>query len=291
MRRTVPGKVFVGAALALVGVGLASGHELALAQELALGQKLALRHELAPGQAQPGTTDQPATTDQPGTTDTVSSEPLLGPVVTQHEMTSGGTRLAYTATFAETPLSDASGTVRATISATSYVLERVKDRKRRPVMFLFNGGPGASSSPLHFSAFGPRRLTDERDPAQRKLVDNEYSLLDAADLVFIDPVGTGFSRERPGTPSGAYWNVESDAAAALQLIHKWLESNGCKDSPVFIAGESYGGFRLATMMEHAEDLPIAGLILISPMLDASASVSAPGNDLPYIFDLPSMAVA
>jgi carboxypeptidase C (cathepsin A)/predicted metalloprotease with PDZ domain len=240
----------------------------------------------------------------PPASDSVSDEPPIGPISTQHEISIGGTRLPYTATFAEMPLTDESGRLQATISSTSYVLEHVRDRSRRPVLFLFNGGPGASSSPLHFSAFGPRRLTEERDaPAGgslanrsvaaglRKLADNPHTLLDLADLVFIDPVGTGFSRERPGVPSGTYWSVESDAASVLQLIRKWRVDNGRSDSPLFIAGESYGGFRLATLLGQAADLPITGVIFISPLLDASGTSGAPGNDLPYILSLPSMAVA
>ena len=226
------------------------------------------------------------------TAEMISDEAPIGSVATRHEIQLGKTKLAYTATFAETPLQDDKGALQATISATSYVLDGVRDRSHRPVIFLFNGGPGASSSPLHFSAFGPRLLTNEKDAeGLRKLADNSNTLLDVADLVFIDPVGTGFSRERPGAQSGAYWGVESDAAAALQLIRKWLVDNGRAESPLFIAGESYGGFRLATLLEHTDDLPLAGLIFISPMLDASGSSGAPGNDLPYIFELPSMAVA
>ena len=228
----------------------------------------------------------------PPTADMITSEPLIGPIATRHEIKIGAVKVPYTATFSEIPLNDSNGQLQATISSTAYVMERVRDRAHRPVLFLFNGGPGAASSPLHFSAFGPRRLTDERDAAgQRKLVDNTSSLLDVADLVFIDPVGTGFSRERPGVHSGAYWSVEGDAAAVLQLIRKWLSDNGRTTSPLFIAGESYGGFRLATMLKDAGDLPIVGLIFISPMLDASGSSDAVGNDQPYIFSLPSMAVA
>jgi len=231
----------------------------------------------------------------PPTADRVTDEAPIGPISTQHELrVTGGRRpsLSYTATFAEFPLTDDAGRLQATISSTSYVVDPVRDRAHRPVLFAFNGGPGASSSPLHFSAFGPRRLTDERDAAGlRKLADNPHTLLDAADLVFIDPVGTGFSRERPGAPSGLYWSVESDAASVAKLIRKWLVDNGRTVSPVFIAGESYGGFRLATLLKQADDLPIAGVIFISPLLDASGTDSAPGNDLPYILNLPSMAVA
>lgn len=278
LRRRVLGTTGLGAAVALgVSFGLLPFPQGALAHPT--------RSPAQPARAD----DSPLPTAM--ATDTVSGEPLLGPVSTRHTLRVGRDKLAYIATFAELPLADAAGTVQATISSTSYVLEGIKDRRLRPVMFMFNGGPGASSSPLHFGAFGPRRLTEERDPARRRMLDNPYTLLDVADLVFIDPVGTGFSRERTGSRSGAYWSVHSDAAVTLQLIHHWLDSQARQDSPVFIVGESYGGFRLATMMGHAEDLPLAGLILISPLLDASAAVSAPGNDLPYIFDLPSMAVA
>src|SRR5579862_7729714 len=204
------------------------------------------------------------------TADMVSDEPTLGPVTTRHRVKVGDASIDYDAAFAETPLNDAQGRPQATISATSYVREGVSDTAARPVLFLFNGGPGASSSPLHFNAFGPKRFA--RDGAgERVLVDNAYSLIDAADLVFIDPVGTGFSRERPGATSGAYWTPRSDAEAALSLIRQWLREHHREQSRLFIAGESYGGFRLAIMMHDAADLPLAGLIFISPMLDASGS--------------------
>ena len=216
----------------------------------------------------------------------VTEEPPLGPISTHHQITIGGRKVRYAAIFAETPLTDASGVLQATLSATTYAIEQPHDRTHRPVLFLFNGGPGASSSPLHFNAFGPRRL-DER----HRMVDNEHSLLDVADLVFIDPVGTGFSRERPGGTSGAYWSVAEDATSVLALIRQWLADNGRAGSPVLIAGESYGGYRLATLLKDSGDLPLAGIVLVSPMLDASGSSEAPGNDQPYIFSLPSMAVA
>jgi carboxypeptidase C (cathepsin A) len=262
-------KVLLAGALAVVAVALLNGVAVA-------GEAVAATEGVA----------------APPTADMITDEPLIGPVTTRHEIKIAGAKVPYTATFSETPLNDSNGQLQATISSTAYVVERVRDRSHRPVLFLFNGGPGASSSPLHFSAFGPRKITEERDASgQRKLTDNAYSLLDVADLVFIDPVGTGFSRERPGAHSGAYWSVEGDAAAVLQLIRKWLSDNGRGASPLFIAGESYGGFRLATMLKDAGDLPVMGLIFISPMLDASGSSDAVGNDQPFIFGLPSMAVA
>ena len=280
-------QALLGGALAVVALALLNDVMAAGAGVETAGAASAVGVAAA---TEPTSASGPAAT--PPTADMISDEPLIGPVTTRHEIEIGGKKVPYTATFGEIPLNDSNGQLQATISATAYVVERVRDRTHRPVLFLFNGGPGASSSPLHFSAFGPRRLTDEKDASgQRKLVDNAHSLLDVADLVFIDPVGTGFSRERPGVHSGAYWSVDGDAAAALQLIRKWLADNGRGTSPLFIGGESYGGFRLATLLRDAGDLPIAGLIFISPMLDASGSSDAVGNDQPYIFSLPSMAVA
>lgn len=238
--------------------------------------------------AAPGAIPPPAAP----TSDMITDEPVIAPVTTHHKIRVGDTEIHYTATFAEMPLTDSAGVLQATISSTTYLREKVRDVARRPVLFLFNGGPGASSSPLHFNAFGPRRLSEDRDAAgARKLLDNRFSLIDAADLVFIDPVGTGFSRERSGTRTGQFWGVESDATSVLNLIRTWLRDHGRTESPLFMAGESYGGFRLATLAKQVGDLKVAGLILISPLLDASATASATGNDQHCVFELPTMAVA
>lgn len=216
-----------------------------------------------------------------------AAEPLIAPVTTTHTVRTENGKVTYRATFSERLLKDAQGRGQATISSTAYVRQPARNQSR-PVLFLFNGGPGASSSPLHFNAFGPRR--SDGAGAERKLVPNEHSLIDAADLVFVDPVGTGFSREWPGGSGADYWSVEGDAAAVLSLIREWLSENGRRQSPVFIAGQSYGAFRLATLVKNAHDLKLGGLIFISPMLNASAAAAAPGNDLPFIFSLPTMAV-
>jgi len=215
---------------------------------------------------------------------------ILGPVPSDHRLHVGSIALTYTATFEEKELKDAQGKPTATISATSYVRKDVADLRARPVLFAFNGGPGASSTPLHFEAFGPRRIIESAD-GSRSLADNPHTLLADTDLVFIDPVGTGFTRILPGGSGAPYWSIDGDAAAVLELIRGWLREHARTQSPLFIAGESYGGFRLATMLKQADDLKITGLVMISPMLNPSASVEAPGNDLPYVFSLPAMAVA
>lgn len=222
----------------------------------------------------------------PLTADMTTTEPIIGAVSSRHRIRIGKESIAYTATFEETPLGGAAAP-EASISSTSYVRDGVRDRATRPVVFAFNGGPGASSSPLHFSAFGPRRFDGKGDA----LLDNAETLLDAAELVFIDPVGTGFSRVRSGADPAEYWSVEGDAKATLDLIRKWLHVHGRESSPVYIAGESYGGYRLATLAANASDVNIAGLIFLSPMLDASGSTESIGNDQPYVFALPTMAAA
>jgi carboxypeptidase C (cathepsin A) len=223
-------------------------------------------------------------------TQQVAPVQILGPVSSVHHFQIGGVDVAYTAIFEENVLEDSQGRPMATISSTTYLRRDVPDVQTRPVLFAFNGGPGASSSPLHFGAFGPRRIIEAEDGV-RSLADNPYSLLADTDLVFIDPVGTGFNQIPPGGDGAPYWSIEGDADAVLDLVRGWLREHGRAGSPLFIAGESYGAFRLANMVKKSNDLNIAGLIVISPMLDASASDETPGNDQPYIFSLPAMAVA
>ena len=216
--------------------------------------------------------------------------PLVGPIASDHGITVAGSEIPYRAVFREYELRSAQGRALATISATAYLRSDVSNTATRPVFFFFNGGPGASSSPLHFSAFGPRLRPPGRDVAA-PFIDNPDSPLDAADLVFVDPVGTGFSRVLPGGGGRPYWAPNGDAEAMWSLIHRWLEDNGRIRSPVFIGGESYGSFRLATMMRDAGDLDLRGLLLISPATSTAYMAGADSGDLDRVFTLPVMAVA
>ncbi|MBP2329245.1 carboxypeptidase C (cathepsin A) [Kibdelosporangium banguiense] len=206
----------------------------------------------------------------------------------RHTATIGGVTLDYTAQWEQLVLAENDGTPNAVISATSY---QVVTGEPRPVMFLFNGGPGASSSPLHMSAFGPKRFVGDPVSGQRTIIPNEFCLLDRVDLVFIDPVGTGFSRELREGGATPYMSIHGDSAAVEQFIRHWLAEHKRSDSPVYLVGESFGGFRLATLCARIADLGVAGLVFVSPMLDASASWPSPGNDLPHVFQLPAIAVA
>ncbi|MFO1465931.1 MAG: hypothetical protein U1F35_05755 [Steroidobacteraceae bacterium] len=212
---------------------------------------------------------------------------VLAPASAHRSVKLGRQTVSYTVAWVPTVLRNRDGQPEATISATSYVRDGVADPAARPVLFAFNGGPGASSTPLHFGLLGPRRVTGAAET--RKLVDNAQSLIDVADLVLIDPVGTGFSRELHPGGGAAYWSVSGDAASVEQLIRQWLDSHHRGHSPVYIVGESYGGFRAAVLARNIGDLNIGGVILISPGLDFS-SISE-GSDLLSMFELPSMAVA
>lgn len=216
----------------------------------------------------------------------LATDAPIAPVTTAQRIMIDGKPLAYRATWSEMLLNDTAGKPQATISATSYVRDGVTDPARRPVIVLFNGGPGASSSPLHFNAFGPRRLTDRDAAGNRTLVDNAATLLDVADLVFVDPVGTGFSRPIVADGGKPYWSPAGDAASVLALVRDWLRINHRERSPLFVAGESYGGYRLGTMARDMADLNIAGLILLSPALDFGGA-----PDQHFIDQLPTLAVA
>ncbi len=201
------------------------------------------------------------------------------------QVTLGDTTLSYQASFSEQLLPDAK-TTEASISATGY--QRVPLLTSRPVIFSVNGGPGASSSPLHFSGYGPYiRMGKGKEQA---LVANPDTLLASADLVFIDPPGTGMSRAPESDNYSRYWASEEDATLVRDFIQRWLTQHGRTKSPVYLVGESYGGYRVATLLAQQPAFNLAGVVLISPMLDASGSSFATGNELPYLLALPSMAV-
>lgn len=213
---------------------------------------------------------------------------IIGSATSQHVLKLGDTSISYVATWSSIPLKNASGEPQATISTTSYVRQDVSARVPRPVIFAFNGGPGASSSPLHFGILGPRRLGPADAKGASTTIDNPQTLLDIADLVMIDPVGTGFSRELRAGGGHAYWNPDGDAKAAETVIRDWLRDNSRTASPVFIVGESFGGYRLAEMAKDIGDLNVAGLVLVSPGTDMSGEAGI-ASDQHFVFTLPSMA--
>ena len=213
--------------------------------------------------------------------------------------TFGGQRIAYKATIADTILTDDAGKAEAVIVTTSYV--KTPADPTRPVFFIYNGGPGSGSVWLQMGAFGPKRVaipSDARDDGAPPypLLDNPDSLLDVADLVFIDPPGTGFSYLTQGTDPKKYYGLRQDGRAVAQVIRRWINDNGRWGSPKYLGGESYGTSRTAMVVDELEgstynDVGLNGLILISTILDFAGREPTPGNELAYVVTLPNMAAA
>ncbi len=205
----------------------------------------------------------------------------------------GGRELAFTTTAETVHLRDAQGKERAAMFVVSHVLDGVEDPARRPVTFCFNGGPGSSSVWLHYGAFGPRRVEmpdlEAAPPPPLRLVDNEDGLLDRTDLVFIDPVGTGFSKPLGEEKAESFHSIDGDLESVGELIRRWLDRNGRWASPRFLAGESYGTTRAAGLAGWLQERGVAlnGVILISLATDFQNFVFEPGHDLPHILYLPA----
>ena len=164
----------------------------------------------------------------------------------------------------------------------------------RPITFAFNGGPGSSSVWLHLGAFGPKKVLlkdDGEAPAPPpKLVDNDLSILDFTDLVFIDPVSTGFSRAAPGIDPKRFYGVQEDVACIGDFIHLYLTRFNRWNSPKYIAGESYGTTRAAALAGYLQDqhgIEPNGVVLVSSILNFGTARFDDGNDLPYVLFLPS----
>lgn len=228
-----------------------------------------------------------------------ADEAIPAPVVsvTRHSGIFGGQKISYRAIAGETYLRDKDGKPLAAITSYSYIKEGPTD-PNRPVTFLWNGGPGSGSLWLHMGAFGPKRVvvpSDAKDDGAPPfpIIDNPESLLDVTDLVFIDPVGTGFSRALGKTDPKDYWGVTKDAKSMAQFIRQWLNEHGRWNAPKYIGGESYGTTRAAAVINELEgtytDVSINGILLISTILDFSQAAGTPGNELGYVTNLPSMA--
>ncbi|WP_207461915.1 septum formation initiator [Azospirillum sp. SYSU D00513] len=196
--------------------------------------------------------------------------------VTRHSLNRPEGALAYTATVEFLPLTaGAEEKVAARLFTTTYTLDGAEPDKR-PVAFVFNGGPGAASAYLHLGALGPKVVSFGPDgalpPVPAPVVENPDSWLAFTDLVFIDPVGTGYSRAtEPGEEAEKrFWGVEADARSLSEAVRLWTARNGRWASPKFLVGESYGGFRIAAMAEELHDqagIAVNGLIMVSPVID------------------------
>lgn len=212
---------------------------------------------------------------------------------TKHQVIINGQPVAYRAVAGTLILKDENCKPKASMFYISYTKEGANDLRNRPVTFCFNGGPGSSSVWLHLGILGPKRvhLTDNGDALPPfHLVDNEFSLLDVTDLVFIDPVSTGFSRAIPPEDAKQFHGVEEDVKSVAEFIRLYLTRNQRWESPKFIIGESYGTTRAAALAGYLHDesfIYVNGLVLISTVLNFQSLDFNAGNDLSYLLFLPS----
>lgn len=215
-------------------------------------------------------------------------------VTTSHSVKIDGKVISYQATVGMEILKDEQGNPKASMFYIAYKKEGDTDRQLRPTTFCFNGGPGSSSVWLHLGIFGPRRVNIQESGLSANqpyhLVENPYSILDLTDLVFIDPVSTGYSRPAPGEDAKQFHGVEEDVQSVAEFIRLYVTRNNLWESPKYIAGESYGTTRAAGLALELHDthrLFTDGIILISSILNFQTSSFTAGNDLPYILYLPT----
>ncbi len=206
-----------------------------------------------------------------------------------------GKALSYDATVGKIPVRDAKGKIIAEVVYTAYT---VPGAANRPVTFAFNGGPGAASVFLNMGAIGPKHLQfgDQGDaPSDLKVSDNASTWLDMTDLVFIDPVGTGFSRaeEPKDKVKKDFYSTEADISYLSRIVYDWLVKYGRLSSPKYLVGESYGGYRaprIALKLQTRMGVGVSGLVMVSPYLDPAAIGAEDAlSPLPWTITLPSMA--
>jgi carboxypeptidase C (cathepsin A) len=248
------------------------------------------------------TTQANSTAAAAATTTSTKPEPQDKIVTTRHSLKLGKKELKYTVTCGTVVLKEEAEKdgareatkPRAQLFFIAYTLDGVKDASRRPVTFSFNGGPGSSSVWLHLGLLGPKRvLTDDfgnTPPPPYALTDNEHTLLEHSDLVFIDPIGTGFSRMVEGEKVKEYHDYTRDIQSVGEFIRLYLSRHHRWASPKFIIGESYGTTRAAGLSQHLQEryqLYVNGLMLVSCALDFATLRFDAGNDLPYVLYLPT----
>jgi carboxypeptidase C (cathepsin A) len=212
---------------------------------------------------------------------------------THHVWSAGGHALPYTATAGTLTLRDDEGKPIASMFYVAYVADHGHGDSRRPVTFFYNGGPGSSTLWLHMGSLGPVRIHTDSPQATRNapfdLEPNQYSLIDKSDLVFLDAIGTGFSRPLGDTKLEAFWGVDQDIDAFTRGIQRYLTINDRWNSPKFLFGESYGTTRSAGLAYALQDhgIQLNGVTLLSSILNYG--IRQPGYDQTYIAYLPSYA--
>lgn len=229
-----------------------------------------------------------------------SQKPIPEPtvVVTQHQGRFGGGPVRFRAVAGETYLRDEKGEPTASIFSFAYLREGVDDASTRPVIFLWNGGPGSSSIWLHMGTFGPWRAVVPSDASDEGAPpfegeENVLTLLDIADLVFVDPVGTGFSRALGEHENEEFWGLRPDAESVAAFIREWITANQRWRSPKYIVGESFGTTRAAAVADLLEGgaygVSLNGIVMVSQALDYAGSTPQHDNFFSFVTYVPTMA--
>jgi carboxypeptidase C (cathepsin A) len=215
--------------------------------------------------------------------------------VTHHSAKIGGQVINYTATAGTYVIKDDEGNPKTSFFYVAYTKDGSDDHSKRPISFSYNGGPGSASLFVHMG-FGPRRVVLTPDghgmPAPYSIVDNEDSLLDGTDIVFIDAVTTGYSRSAPGENPAQFHGLVEDANYFADFIYQYITRNERWASPKYLIGESYGTTRsaeLAGVLERRHEMYLNGIVLVSAVLNFDSLDGSPGNDLPAMTFLPTFA--
>jgi carboxypeptidase C (cathepsin A) len=254
------------------------------------------QQESVPGAAStPNSTSVPNPASAPAPTAAAKIEEKSSK--TEHSIQIGGRTINYTALAGTMVLKKEDGTPTASIFYIAYT-ENDAEVAKRPVTFAFNGGPGSSSVWLHMGTLGPKRVVMDPEgnptPPPYRFVDNEYSLLDQTDLVFIDPVSTGYSRAATDAESRNFHGLTGDLQSVGEFIRLYTTRNARWSSPKFLAGESYGTTRAAALSGYLQQtlgMNLNGIVLLSSVLNFGTISFDRGNDLPYALFLPTYTAA
>lgn len=211
-----------------------------------------------------------------------------------------GKKIAFTATAGETIIKNRAGEPTAKIWSMAYTKSGIKPGENRPVTFIYNGGPGSASAYMLIGVMGPKIIdlpseADADDGASPyKIINNPNSLLDVTDLVFVDAVGTGYSKATSVGKATDFWSITGDGDSMTKFIREWITINKRWNSPKYLAGISYGTIRASTvahmLLQDGQPVDLNGLILISPALELAGVTSLNGNVKAYMTLLPTMAV-
>lgn len=225
-----------------------------------------------------------------------AQEPQPANWTTKHSIQVAGQAVEYEATVGSVILRDTADRPMGELYFTAYFRTNAPNRATRPLIFSFNGGPGSASFWLHMGIMGPRRvrtpLVGQQAPAPYEIVDNAFTVLDVADIVMIDPIGTGFSRPISPSRGADFWGIDEDAASLTQFIRRFLSRYQRWNSPRYLLGESYGTTRSAVLVGHLQraNIDMNGVVLVSSVLQFNTLQFPPGDPLPYILNFPSYAI-